>query len=623
MNIEIKKQYNIIKPFVIELPDLVVLTGENGSGKTQLLNYIAATTGAVLDEEVQGNMPEPFYITETGEGIPSLIITNDGNPITSIEYQSVRTPRIELGKYFNVKTVINEGNTLIPKFFFFSIYHEDILKKETNISQIESDYLNYLQFKKSPNDYHNRDVTFPRFTQKDLSVVKTIYDKHGAANPYLVPYYYIVYLPVPNQGTFSANIKFLYLQYWARRKAGMDVGVAPWESFNNVAEAAGFRYILDIPKIDEDKFDVLLRDKETGTILDADSLSSGEKVILSLILAMYTSLDKHHPELLLLDEPDAYLHPSLSHKMLDVIQNVLIKKYGIKVIFTTHSPSTVALAPEESVFSINRDRGVLEKCTKNQAIQVLTSGLSSLSIYYEKVFQVFVEADNDNNYLSQIYSICRGNGVLSSDTHLNFVNLDQNKNGGCTKVCQTVNLLKEAGNKTVLGVIDWDGKNNGNDKILILGNGTRYAVDNYILDPLAVSFLFLEESDEKIKIGFDKHDSIVSVKNKSTQEWQNLINCIVSGIHNHLTDVIEGSEDPVQYETLDGKHFTLPKWFVNNKGHKIREAYEAAFPFLKKYRNEKTLYNKIINICYLNYSGFIPNEIICTLNELQNRDICN
>lgn len=77
MNIEVKKQYNIINPFAIDLPDLVVLTGENGSGKTQLLNYIAAATGAFLDEEVQGNMPEPFYITEMGEEIPSLIITNE------------------------------------------------------------------------------------------------------------------------------------------------------------------------------------------------------------------------------------------------------------------------------------------------------------------------------------------------------------------------------------------------------------------------------------------------------------------------------------------------------------------------------------------------------------------
>lgn len=41
MDIRIHKQYKTINPFELKgLPDLVVLTGENGTGKTQLLEYL-------------------------------------------------------------------------------------------------------------------------------------------------------------------------------------------------------------------------------------------------------------------------------------------------------------------------------------------------------------------------------------------------------------------------------------------------------------------------------------------------------------------------------------------------------------------------------------------------------
>lgn len=619
MKIEVNKQYNIVRPFVLnDLPDLVVITGENGSGKTQLLNYIAASaTGGVINEELgMINYPEPEF-SETGELIPSLVVSDNEKQITSIEYQSAQTPRIELGKYFNINSILEEGEALIPKFLFFSFHRDEILKNEKNIQQIEADYHKFLKFKKSSSEYHNREITFPHFSQKDLNSIKCIYEKHGEADPYLLPYYYIAYLPVPNSGLFSANMKFLYMQYWARRKAKLEIGIAPWESINQVANAAGFRYILDTPNLEEEKFDILLKDKETGTVIDADSLSSGEKVIFSLILAMYTSSDQHHPDLILFDEPDAYLHPTLSKKMLDAIQNVFVKQYGIKVILTTHSPSTVAIAPEESIYAICRENGILEKSSKNKAIQVLTAGISSLSIYYDKVYQVFVEADNDNNYLSQVFTIACDRGILNPEIHLNFVNLDQDNDGGCAKVNRVVSLLTEAGNHSVYGVIDWDGKNNGNERIVILGGGSRYAVDNYILDPLAVSLLFLLESEEKLKIGFDQKDSIVSVKNKTTEELQQVMDKILTKIHEHLKEPVEASEDLVNYKTLDGQTFYLPKWFVQNKGHKIREAYQLAFPFLKKYGSEKGLYNKIINVCYLNYCEFIPNDIICTLKELQ------
>ena len=129
------------------------------------------------------------------------------------------------------------------------------------------------------------------------------------------------------------------------------VGQAPWEAFNQIGQMLNFKFELDEPKIEEKKFDVRLRDKERKVFISPDSLSSGEKVIFSLFVAMYTTHSLEHlPSLIIFDEPDAYLHPSLCSTMLKVIRDVLIGEHGIKVIMTTHSPTTVAMLPETSLY---------------------------------------------------------------------------------------------------------------------------------------------------------------------------------------------------------------------------------------------------------------------------------
>lgn len=41
MDIFVRKSYKMVQPFVLkDLPDFIVLTGENGTGKTQLLEYL-------------------------------------------------------------------------------------------------------------------------------------------------------------------------------------------------------------------------------------------------------------------------------------------------------------------------------------------------------------------------------------------------------------------------------------------------------------------------------------------------------------------------------------------------------------------------------------------------------
>src|SRR5437870_4901139 len=108
----------------------------------------------------------------------------------------------------------------------------------------------------------------------------------------------------------------------------------------------------------------------SGAEINFSDLSSGEKILASFALCLYYAAEKNqiarYPRVLLLDEIDAPLHPSMTQSVLAAIQRVLIAQEKVKVVLTTHSPTTVALTPESSLYKMHKDHpGVVEKATKD------------------------------------------------------------------------------------------------------------------------------------------------------------------------------------------------------------------------------------------------------------------
>ncbi len=118
-----------------------------------------------------------------------------------------------------------------------------------------------------------------------------------------------------------------------------------------------------------------LKHKYKDIEISFEDLSSGEKILMALVASIYKSQsDGVFPDILLLDEIDATLHPSMIKNLLKVIENIFLAK-GVKVIFTTHSPTTVALAPNDSIYVMKKD-GLdrIQKTSKEKAIKILTEG---------------------------------------------------------------------------------------------------------------------------------------------------------------------------------------------------------------------------------------------------------
>jgi len=160
-------------------------------------------------------------------------------------------------------------------------------------------------------------------------------------------------------------------------------GQKPWDIINEILlEFGSLRYKVMSPE-DNDYFGSyqlkLVHTGKENIDINFTSLSSGEKTLMALVASIYkSSSDLHFPDILLLDEVDASLHPSMINNMLNVIERVFLK-HGVKVILVTHSPTTIALAPEESIFVMNpTGLNRIEKKSRSEALAILTQGFVTI-----------------------------------------------------------------------------------------------------------------------------------------------------------------------------------------------------------------------------------------------------
>lgn len=96
----------------------------------------------------------------------------------------------------------------------------------------------------------------------------------------------------------------------------------------------------------ESPFYDLRRSKDDGLVTSVSSLSSGESQLLSLGLDIVTivgiwELDGQAKRILLVDEPDAHIHPDLQIKLADFLCHIE-RAFGVQVFVATHSTTLMA-----------------------------------------------------------------------------------------------------------------------------------------------------------------------------------------------------------------------------------------------------------------------------------------
>jgi ABC-type molybdenum transport system ATPase subunit/photorepair protein PhrA len=568
------------------IPNFAILTGKNGSGKTQLLELLAH----YYSRTIPGTMPHapqlPLEVTTIGANFePDEIgyIPSEGR--------------------FSGESVSSLAD--------LSGFRTHQLQQVSNLSSFRHDVNNTARARR----------TLKQIQQKtgirDIDLIATA--KIDGVDIFLNDIDVTVDLAALFVSHRAKMLEVLEAESLGVDKAGKLLGPAPWDVLNEALKVAGFVYEVISPLGTplEQSYWVRLRDRETTTDISPADLSSGEKVLFQLVLWLFSvGKEGSFPKLLLLDEPDAHLHPSMTTQFLDVITEVLVNRYGVRVIMTTHSPSTVALAPHGSVFQIERGASRVTKVTSSaDIISTLTAGLVTVS---RATKFCFVEDDADVSFYETIHEILTDYGSTKDPMSLRpspsivFISASigsgaQKIPGGSKVVAKWIGKLDSAPlDQTFLGIIDRDINNSSSSRVFTIG---RYSIENYMLDPLVIFALLLEEGKAE-----PVHGVSISAGNEHLLRYQNkaalqaIADAICSAMESTKPTLATQQRSIVTYSL--GQTISVPTWVVDYRGHDLLSVAQDTFGGANFINQRRLL--KALQRCRL-----IPKELAELLATIQ------
>lgn len=633
----------------IDLPSFVVLTGRNGSGKTHLLE--ALRDGKVKSSLVS-NIQTDVILYDWNSIIPKDTgvfhthqhLTQRSNWFTQIrQRQEQILPNIQ-------QQVISLG---VPEEYCSSIYKIRTLTKtkisefavSENVDRIYEQVKNickqqgqqvYSQTHRHIGDESWKKVAPEVLKEKpelflETSESKFFGDKKllwGEVDPFQQAF-----------GRLFATYRDLIhqndrLQKYPPEDSDLvhldptqfiaEYGEPPWDFVNKILNVCELDFRVNSPPLHEtSSFEPKLNKLSSDIEMRFADLSSGEKVLMSFALCLYNASDarqkKRFPRLILLDEVDAPLHPSMVVSLLNTIQNVLVDDKGISVILTTHSPSTVALAPEDSLYEMNPDGPRIEKCRKGKALSILTTGVPTLSVSFEGRRQVFVESKTDTGIYEKLYQSFKVE--LDSERSLSFIEVGHKTesggeaNAGCAQVQRIVSSLSEYGNESVFGLVDWDGNVEESSRVKVLSPSIRNGLETAIFDPAIVAAAVIRENiNFSVQQGIaEQGETYMNISNWETNRWQRAID--------KVQDLVIGPKEPntenIEVTYLNSMALGIRKDYLHLDDHALEEAIVRAFGFFAPKNNRAGgLMNHFADTVLRDIPGIFPNDIKQTFLRL-------
>lgn len=580
MKITFDGQYKALGPFTWEVPPFAIVTGINGSGKTQLLDLIRMA------------IQEP-----PNQGIREHV------QITDFEIEAWQVLHI-------------------------SMYWEQLQEMPAvGLLELQSDAESQWNQFQNWRDKHRHGQPGLLAMEPYHELFSAIVKRLDKSRDQITRAEFISAIPnevIPTRRCHIFNDVFgqTCLRYEMRlrdlRANGMSFeqieevnGPPPWKVLNEVFNSASLRFrVTDPSKLDIlDKFKCSLTNLEDGKQVDFNDLSSGERIIVSLVFWLYSSRHPAKlPKLLLLDEPDAYLHPSMVRQFLDVVFDTFVRKHGVHVIMTSHAPSTVALAPDDSIYEIRcRPETSISKVDSRNATRSLAQGLITVK---PGARWVLVEDRADVDFYSEI---CRREGLVNhsrSTVDVAFLSAGaeskESESGGRGRVEKWVPKLRAAGFTEVFGLVDCDKKGSLSDGLRCLG---RFSIENYLIDPLVVFAALVEARQPlqvkgvSVQVGAE-HEMYAMGQDKLDE----IVRHVIAVVEPKIPDLIPSNKETVEVAYVNGARGMLPKWLLSMRGKDLLKTYRDCF-------RQPNMDPKKLRTALLR-TRFIPDELLELLREL-------
>jgi energy-coupling factor transporter ATP-binding protein EcfA2 len=567
MKIEFKGKWKSIESFTWDnIAPFAIITGKNGVGKSQLLNML---THYFPDRPENWNHQFPGTLMNiVGEdwdarnliGWVGALRINEDSKISYYDYRNliyIIWEYIKGASSDNWKEKLEETKSQLE--FERLVSNADRLRQRPFFSGVRKD-----------------DSDFLETCVKQLELVL---NKNRAELEIEEILCYLPEEPFVKRTNGGDPLDFIFFSYQIKKVARIKYGFPaqsgnpPWEILNETLEAAGLPYRVNYPNEDDIKrhlgdglsitditpYSIQLIDPISCQYIGTQNLSSGEHTILFLgLLLYYIQKRKIGTRFLVLDEPDNPLHPSLTKTFFDVIFSVLVEKYEVRVIITTHSPSTVSLAPFDSkcgIYEMSKNPTQIKLVENRQdIISLLSEGLVLVTPHTK---YIFVEGKDDIRFYSAIYECLKQTGHIVDN--IAFLPVKGKEN----VISLAEKISEHSISVAMKGLVDSD-SDKTNYKNIICTN--RDAVENYFVDPL----LILLTTDRNVLPGLG---NIISrykaneheIKNAPLSDLQKCVDAYFEKISKH-NNFKKQETGYVKVEFINGINLNYPLWQLNYKG---------------------------------------------------------
>ena len=401
------------------IPSFAIITGVNGAGKTHLLNLLKSEEKEITNSE---NLPFELITTSnwtTPLNIEGLIIYKNQITQRLAKKKELEENITQYQAYAQDKRVKIVRTT-------DKIEVQQLKNKlESNINQIKRNKKELKNLFIYP--YEQELIRITKITKKNNIEDISDTEIREFGNPFFNSLTEISdFENFIKQEEQIRNNRFIKLIKENRENeiALLKKEERAHEKINRLFTKYGFSYyeMLDPFPTDNSRNGQIIFQGGKGEQVQYNSLSSGEQMIVKFIIwSMARDIRGRQINTMLLDEPDAHLHPSMCKMMIEILHEITLPKEqggsDIRVIITTHSPSTVALAPNESLYVLEKDDNldrVIRPTSTEEAVNILSEGIFtynkainqfSMAITSEKDFLIFVEGKTDVKHLNQANKI--------------------------------------------------------------------------------------------------------------------------------------------------------------------------------------------------------------------------
>jgi len=586
--------------------EIAVLTGRNGAGKTR---FLEAVNGAIEVSGDEGIIPHgkiKFISVSTMQGVLR-------NGYSKLDVQAKLS---ELGAvldssrdYFASPQNVNDydepigGDGSYGRREAHQIFSRVAQKLGKSVRELSSE-----EFK---------------FYYEDPATAWDVLDIGALCNEYLRK---------QNRNSYSswlAQVHGKRVTYLEPNDFEIFFGEPPWILYNQVLQEVFDNKISMRFPIDEHSEEIYvpaLVEDSTGEPLSPEMLSSGEKNLLWLASIFFNlrfgvGSPEGMPELILMDEPDAFLHPKMVVKFYSVIQ-LISRQFNCKIIFTTHSPTTVALAPNDNcVYRVTPNS--ITRVEKDDAISDLLEGVTQISLSPHNRREVFVEHRSDANAYRYIFDKIKSKFTkvdpkisltfLAAGAKMSAGQIEQNINqflpgitednrrlfiegvngiGDCGQVIGMVDSLTKAGNTTVRGLIDWDLKNKPVKNVVVSGLQLFYTIENIVLNPIYLIRILYGHSSGRYEL------SKYCGQDVSLNDWKEDLVLLQLSIDVFLEDFFgRPNNKDSMIEFLGGHVMYLDSEYLLTNGHDLMKRILGTYRELNESaRKEGDLVFKLVKV---------------------------